>query len=410
MIELLQGAIRQYSWGSRTALAELTGRPAPTALPEAELWLGAHPSDPAWLVSEQGGRRSLLDQLRSDPVAQLGPATCSKFGTELPFLMKVIAADAPLSLQAHPDSAQARDGFDREDAAGLDIAAPDRNYRDPRHKPELVVALDRFDALAGFRPLGDTRRLIQAFGIEHFTTRHTLTAACPSQSLRSMFTAWMSAPPDIVDAMVTSVLTGARRYLDLRGTLFVPEARTILELGQRYPGDAGVLAALLLNRITLEPGDALFLPAGNLHAYLRGTAVEVMANSDNVLRGGLTPKHVDLAELQRVLDFAPIGEADLRPVIRRDGPRTDYIPPVDEFVVSAWTLDGSALGRPITLVGEDSAGPHIVLCTQGAVTIRDAHHEFALKRGDAAWVSAQDRPVRVTADVPSKLFGAGVRP
>lgn len=407
-MELLRGAIRQYAWGSHTAIAELTNRPAPSDRPEAELWLGAHPGDPAYLTSPAGDY-SLLEVLRDDPQTHLGTRVLGQFGTELPFLMKVIAADQPLSLQAHPNGQQAAAGFQREERGNLPVSAPNRNYRDPRHKPEIVIALEEFDALAGFRPVRDTRSLLQAFGVRKLADDQAPRALNQPDGVRTLFLKWMTQPPHVVDAMIAVLTAGAKNYLDLRGTMFAPEAMTILELAELYPGDPGVLAALLLNRITLQPGEALFLPAGNLHAYLRGVAVEVMANSDNVLRGGLTSKHVDLAELVDVLDFTPISEDQLRPAIDRDGPRTVFTPPVDEFRVAVWSLGHDHVGREVTAL-QDEDGPHIFLCTKGTVTIRDAHRKLTLTRGDAAWVSAQDRPIRLLADRPSQVFSVGVTP
>ncbi len=407
-MDLLRGAVRQYAWGSRTAIAGLMNRPAPSEQPEAELWLGAHPGDPAFLVSPTGSH-SLLELLQDDPQTHLGTRVVGQFGPELPFLMKVIAADQPLSLQAHPNSAQAAEGFEREERDNLPVSAPHRNYRDARHKPEIVVALEAFDALAGFRPMPDTRRLLQAFGVRSLADAEELNAPNESDGVRALFTRWMNQPQHVVDRMISALTTGAKRYLELRGVMFAPEAKTILELAELYPGDPGVLAALLLNRITLQPGEALFLPAGNLHAYLRGVAVEVMANSDNVLRGGLTSKHVDLTELLRVLDFAPITEERLRPAIDRDGPCVVYTPPVEEFRVSVWSLGPDYVGREVTAL-EHEDGPHIFLCTNGSVTIRDSHRKFTLSRGEAAWISAQDRPIRLLADCSSRVFCAGVRP
>lgn len=407
-MHLLRGAIRQYAWGSRTALAELTGRSVPSAQPEAEYWLGAHPTDPAWPVSEHG-EQSLLDFLRGDTAVQLGDTISARYSGELPFLMKVIAADQPLSLQAHPNAVQARAGFEREQRTNRLVSAPDRNYRDPRHKPEIVVALEPFSALAGFRPVSRTRDLLRTFGIEDIDGGQELANACQSEALRALFTAWMTAPPPIVEAMVAVVLAGAERYLRSGAAEFAAEATTLVELAARYPGDSGVLAALLLNRISLAPGDALFLPAGNLHAYLRGVAVEVMANSDNVLRGGLTSKHVDVPELLHILDFNPVTHDQLRPVAHRDGPRVVYTPPVDEFAVSVWSLGDGYLGREVTAL-RDEHGPYILLCTQGCVAVRNAHTTFTLRRGQAAWVPAHDRPVCLYADQPATVFGAGVSP
>lgn len=405
-MELLRGAIRQYAWGSHTALAELTGRPVPSPHPEAELWLGAHPGDPARLITAEG-ERSLLDVLRDDGPDQLGRTVASRFGSELPFLMKVIAADQPLSLQAHPDAAQAVSGFEREDATGIAVTAPHRNYRDRRHKPEIVVALEPFEALAGFRPLADTRRLLQAFGIDSLVWRARLNMEPASNGLRALLRSWMTLPAELLSTTVSAAMRGAERYLTSGGVLFVPEAKTLLELGARYPEDAGVLVALLLNRITLQPGEALFLPAGNLHAYLRGVAVEVMANSDNVLRGGLTSKHVDVAELEHILDFTPVEVSSLQPAPLRDGARIRYSPPVDEFCVSVWKLDGAQLDRDVPAIPA-GGGPHILLCTQGSLTIDSADCSVPLKRGEAAWIPDRDRAISLRAHENAVVFAAGV--
>jgi mannose-6-phosphate isomerase len=250
---------------------------------------------------------------------------------------------------------------------------------------------------------------LRTFGIEDIDSRQELANACQSEALRALFTAWMSAAPPIVEAMVAVVLAGAERYLRSGAAEFAAEATTLVELAARYPGDSGVLAALLLNRITLAPGDALFLPAGNLHAYLRGVAVEGMANSDNVLRGGLTSKHVDVPELLHILDFNPVTHDQLRPLAHRDGLRVVYTPPVDEFAVSVWSLVDGYHGREVTAL-RDEQGPYILLCTQGCVAVRNAHTTFTLRRGQAAWVPAHDRPVCLYADQPATVFGAGVSP
>ena len=344
-MELLRGAIRTYAWGSRTAIADFTGRTAPTAHPEAELWLGAHPADPAFIEGPDG-ERSLLDLVSSDPEGQLGATVRSRFGDALPFLVKVLAADEPLSLQAHPSTEQAVEGFAREDRAGVPLSSPVRNYRDRSHKPELIVALGSFEALAGFRPVARTVELMRALAVSDLDPFVALLQGqSDADGLRALFTTWITAPQPDLDVLVPAVIDGAISYVRSGAAEFEAEAKTLLELGERYPGDAGVLAAMLLNRMHLEPGEAIYLPAGNLHAYLRGVGVEVMANSDNVLRGGLTPKHVDVPELLRVLDFTPAAEESLHPAVDRDGFELDYRTPADEFAVSVLTLDGREL-RP----------------------------------------------------------------
>src|SRR5690349_8462231 len=326
-MNLLRGALRTYAWGSRTAIAEFTGRQSPTAHPEAELWFGAHPGDPAWLETDSG-EESLLEALRTDPEGQLGAAVRNRFGDTLPFLMKVLAADEPLSLQAHPSAEQAAEGFAREDRLGIPVSSPIRNYRDRSHKPELLVALQTFEVLAGFRPALKSVDMMQALGVSDLDPFVNLLTGQPDAGgLRALFTTWITAPQPDLDVLVSAVIDGAINYVRAGKKQFAAEAKTVLELGERYPGDAGVLASLLLNRLTLRPGEAIYLPAGNLHAYLHGVGIEVMANSDNVLRGGLTPKHVDVPELLRVLDFAPVSNATLHPATSEDGTETVYETP-----------------------------------------------------------------------------------
>jgi mannose-6-phosphate isomerase len=236
-----------------------------------------------------------------------------------------------------------------------------------------------------------------------------LNNPCEADGLRALFTTWITAPQSTLEVLVRAVLSSAVRYLCSGATEFMAEAETVLELGQRYPGDAGVLAALLLNRITLAPGEALFLPAGNLHAYLRGTAIEVMANSDNVLRGGLTPKHVDVRELLRVLDFTPVREDFLRPHMHRDGPELVYRTTAEEFAVSVLEFDGKYLGHEVE-TSPHQGGPQILLCSRGFATLRGKSRALTLRRGTAAWVSAADSPIRVVAQCPAQLISAAVGP
>ncbi len=404
-MQVLHGALRTYAWGSRTAIAEFTGRPAPTAHPEAELWLGAHPGDPARLDTP-AGPVSLLDVIADDPEGQLGPAVRERFGDRLPFLVKVLAADEPLSLQAHPSTEQAVDGFRRENAQGVPVGSAVRNYRDSSHKPELLMALSDFDALAGFRPAARSVALMQALAVDALNPYVALLSdQSDAAGLRALFTTWITAPQPDVDALISAVLDGAVSYLRSGAKEFAPEVRTLLELGERYPGDAGVLSALLLNRVGLAPGEAIYLSAGNLHSYLRGVGMEVMANSDNVLRGGLTPKHVDVPELLRVLDFDPVSDA--RVATERDGIEVRYDTPAAEFAASVLTLDGADLGREVHApVRHD--GPQILVCTEGSVTVRSGSAQVHLDRGGAVWVAADDGPIRLEANQPARVFRATV--
>ena len=403
----LVGALRSYAWGSRTALAQLCGREVPSAHPEAELWFGAHPADPAKIVSD-GGSRSLLELLETDPNRELG-SVAPEFGGRLPFLVKILAAEEPLSLQAHPSADQARYGFDRENHSRVPLDSPMRNYRDDSHKPELVVALDRFEALAGFRDPLRTVQLLNSLAVPELVQYTELLAAQPdSGGLRTLFTTWITLPQAMLATLLPKVLDGCVRYLkntDPAGSpkQFAAEAQTALELAEAYPGDAGVLAALLLNRLTLEPGQGLFLAAGSLHAYLRGMGVEIMANSDNVLRGGLTPKHVDVPELLRVLDFEPLRLPIVDP--EPTGPESfRYCTPASEFALRRFELAEGA--EPVDI---PRTGPGIMLVTAGTVLLSQHGAQLPVTAGSAAWISATDTDIRACAvGGPAQLFCACV--
>jgi mannose-6-phosphate isomerase len=406
-VHLLRGAVRNYAWGSRTALADFAGRPSPTAHPEAELWLGANPGDPACLQTADG-ETSLLEAIQADPDGELGPEVRARFGDALPFLAKVLAADEPLSLQAHPSAEQAVEGFNREDRQGIAVTASNRNYRDRSHKPELIVALGPFEALAGFRPVARSVALMRALSVSDLDPYINLLAGqTDADGLRALFTTWITLPQPDLDVLVPAVLDGAVNYVRSGATEFAAEAKTVLELGERYPGDAGVLAAMLLNRISLVEGEGIYLPAGNLHAYLHGLGFEVMANSDNVLRGGLTPKHVDVPELLRVLDFTPTDGLPIRPRSADDGIEQIFDTPAPEFAVSMLQLDGDHLGRQVE-VPTKHAGPQILLGTEGSVQVHAAGRELTLGKGVAAWIAAEDGPVRLLAEQPSTVFRATV--
>ncbi|GAA0919857.1 mannose-6-phosphate isomerase, class I [Pseudonocardia zijingensis] len=381
-MELLDNPVRAYAWGSRTVIPEMLGQEVPSPHPQAEMWLGAHPADSSQLVHPDGGRTSLLDALGADPKLLLGPERSERWDSTLPFLLKVLAADEPLSLQAHPSLEQAREGFAREEAAGIARDAANRNYKDANHKPELICAITELDALVGFRDPTATVRLLRAIGVPELNGHAELLAAQPdADGLRALFTTWITLPQAVLDTLVPALQDGCVKLAGDDGE-FSTEARTVLELSERYPGDAGVLAALLLNRVSIDPGDALYLPAGNLHAYLSGAGIEIMANSDNVLRGGLTPKHVDVPELLRVLDFRstppPIVEG------KPDGDWVRYDTPAEEFLLRR--LDGTS-GTTVPVPG---GGPRILLCTVGGARVRTAGAELEVGRGASLWLSAAD--------------------
>jgi mannose-6-phosphate isomerase len=405
-MRLLNNRVRPYAWGSRTTIAELLGREVPAPHPEAELWLGAHPGDPSAVVEPDGSERSLADVLAADPTGQLGPAVTGRWGDRLPFLLKVLAADEPLSMQAHPSAEQAAAGYAREERAGIPREAGNRNYPDPTAKPELVCALTEFHALAGFRDPARTVELLRAIETPALSGYVDLLAGEPDrEGLRALFTTWITLPQPAIDALLPDLLDTCIAHVKAHGE-FETECRTVLELGERYPGDCGVLAALLLNRLVLQPGEAIFLPAGNLHAYLHGTGVEVLANSDNILRGGLTPKHVDVPELLRVLDFSYGDMA--RSTGEPNGPRRVYRTAAPEFELSRIEWDTGDARAEVKLEG---AVPRILLCVAGGVRAAAVDgQELTLRRGQSMWLPAADPDVVLApvGDERVQLFAATV--
>jgi mannose-6-phosphate isomerase len=389
-MELMRNKIRPYAWGSRTAIADLLGQPSPAAHPQAELWMGAHPDDPSVLVGD-GDERSLLDVVRADPASTLGDAVVAEFGDRFPFLLKVLAAAEPLSLQAHPSAQLARRGFDAEEEAGVARNDPNRNYTDPWPKPEMICALTELHALCGFAEPAHTVALIEELGVPEL--RHYLGLLAGQQDAegtRALFSTLITLPPNAIAQVLDAVLAACVTKVREATSPFLPQYRTALELAERYPGDAGVLASLMLNRVTLQPGQALYLHSGNLHAYLSGTGVEIMGNSDNVLRGGLTPKHVDVPELMRVLDFTP-GPAEVLGGTPDDAAAAEivYRTPAREFRLAR--LEVGREPRDLT-----HPGPQILLVTEGSVTVESADRSIELPRGRSVWIPASDRDVRVS--------------
>jgi mannose-6-phosphate isomerase len=463
---------RDYSWGSLTAIPELLGT-TPTGAPEAEVWLGAHPGSPAVILdpAQAGGARNLAEWIATDPATALhGFATAPLDAGEqrLPFLMKVLAAASPLSLQAHPTPEQARAGFEREEAAGVPIDAPFRNYKDAHPKPELMLALsDTFEALCGFRAVADVHASLEVLERHDPSVAALRERLVDDSDLPSAFE-WLISRADGVDALVASVVAAATAELaDRPGDVappalpasddastpasaasagdvasaasfgdasfpagasaasagdassadaassaaaassvvdgatpiagpdseLAPEFVTVLSLAEQYPGDPGIVISLLINRVSLRRGEVLYLPAGNIHAYLDGLGIEVMASSDNVLRGGLTPKHVDIPELLSVLDFTVLPVPYL-PATQLAPGVAAYRPDVTDFVLVHVEGDDRAATVPLT-------GPAIVLCLSGSFDLAGAAGSGAgnggtVTRGQSVYVTPDEGPLLIT--------------
>ncbi len=370
-VEILAGTVQNYDWGDREFIAALQGRTA-SGVHEAELWMGAHPSAPSRLSSGQ----ALDTVIAQDPGSTLGAPAASRFG-QLPFLMKVLAAAAPLSIQTHPSLSQASAGFERENEAGLEIDSPTRTYRDTNHKPELVCALTRFEAKCGLRNLDLTRELFQSLGEAVVGVTERLGQSGTASEVLADLVAWLLR----MDSQKARLLV--ERTVEASASVetgpFAEDLAWSAELHKNYPGDIGVVVALLLNHVVLEPGQALFLPAGNIHSYLRGAGVEVMANSDNVVRGGLTAKHLDVEELLSIAYFEPLEPAVQTP----SGSAHRYHSPTPEFSLTRIELDG-----PMSF---QVTGPEILLVIDGPFEFTSAGAQrLNVGRGEPVWVPASE--------------------
>jgi mannose-6-phosphate isomerase len=399
--------IQRYAWGSRTALPTLQRR-APSGEPEAELWMGAHPAAPSLLRAGdhgQGPAVSLVDLIAQDPHGVLGLDLLETFGARLPFLLKVLAVDAPLSLQVHPDPRQAAEGFAQEQAQDVPLKAPERRYPDASAKPEVLCALTEVEALCGFRDPTRSAVLLDGLGVASLgPIARRLAEGPPPEAIREVLTRLLTWQDDDRPALVEAVAAAARQHGAGADAELAATCHWVVRLAERYPADPGVVCALLLNHVRLRPGEAIVLPAGILHAYLHGVGVEIMGNSDNVLRGGLTSKHVDVPELLRVLQPAPGAP---RVVTAQPAAAGEEVYPTEfrEFRMSRIRLhDGST----VTL---NPVGPEILLCLEGQVSARSGAHRLLLGRGESAFVPASARPVelaghgslcRATSGVPSR--------
>ncbi|WP_127792922.1 mannose-6-phosphate isomerase, class I [Agromyces sp. LHK192] len=394
---------RDYAWGSHDAIAGFLGTEPPGG-PQAELWLGAHPGSPSRIVdpSQTGGAPDLAAWIAADPEQALGAGLAAS-GARLPFLLKLLAAGGPLSLQAHPTPEQARAGFAREEADGVAIDAFDRNYKDEFHKPELIVAVsDEFDALSGFRPLDEVRGILSVLRAADAADEQPEPAALdlleshlaggPGDDGLADTVEWLLRDGRGGDTGEASWVVERVVRLAASATAEASEFRmsfgTVGDLADAYPGDPGIVISLLLNRVRLSRGEALYLRAGNIHAYLRGLGIELMAASDNVLRGGLTPKHIDVSELVDVLDFTPIAPPRLEPERSAPGVET-FRPDVPDFVLHRIEPGGGSAGVALD-------GPAIVLVEGAPIALRGASGQVEVPRGGAVYVTPEEGELSAT--------------
>jgi len=392
-MQKLINSVQNYAWGSKTALTDLYGIANPNNLPMAELWMGAHPKSSSKIEDASGQVRSLRDVIEANKAALLGDKVAQRFG-ELPFLFKVLCADQPLSIQVHPNKQASEIGFAKENAAGIPLDSAERNYKDPNHKPELVFALTPFLAMNAFREFSEIISLLQPVAGAHNAIAHFLENP-NADALSQLFASLLNMQGE-EKSHALAVLKAA---LDSQQG---EPWETIRLISEFYPDDSGLFSPLLLNVVKLNPGEAMFLFAETPHAYLQGVALEVMANSDNVLRAGLTPKYIDIPELVANVKFVAKPAAELLTQPVKNGAELDFPIPVDDFAFSLHDLSNAE-----TSVAQESAA--ILFCVEGEATLHKGEQRLVLKPGESAFVAANESPVSVSgtgrlARVFNKLY------
>ena len=423
-MDLLRNTVQPYAWGSTTAIPELLGVDNPEGTPQAELWMGAHPTAPSAL--ERGGVWATLDAvIAADPQTELGTETARRFGGRLPFLLKVLAAQKALSIQLHPDRAQAEAGFAAEEARGVPRGARERVYVDDWPKPEVLCALTPFEVLAGLRPASAAAEILAGLAVGALDGLIDELRADPKPTTVARALAALLAWPENQRAALVDDVVAAAARAAAEPSLYQAAYAAVGRMAADHSGDIGLVCSLLMNHAIVQPGQALFMGAGGVHAYIRGTGVELMANSDNVIRAGLTPKHIDIPELVRVLDpevAVPIlaarqigGTPDEG--VGEGGRVEEFDTPVPEFRLQRLTVqseqpDPSEQPNHSTRPSAESASaplrvpgdglPRILLCVEGSATVTSGDDTLELARGRSCFLSAADAPVTLTGH--ARLF------
>ncbi|KPK15077.1 MAG: hypothetical protein AMK69_27945 [Nitrospira bacterium SG8_3] len=385
-IALLDNPVRNYAWGSRSFIPDLLGESSPAAEPVAELWMGAHPTSPSMVLVNKE-RLSLLELIRERPADILGESVAKRYFNNLPFLFKVLAAAKPLSIQAHPNKDQAREGFARENRQKIPLKASHRNYKDENHKPEIICALKPFWALKGFRHAEEIIDLLDDIGISSLESeRNGLQKSPNRRGLQTFFSALMMMEKARRTRVLMEAVNQCKKVAHEN-----PAFEWVVRLSAAYPDDLGILSPVLLNLVQLQKGEAMNIPAGELHAYLEGAGIELMANSDNVLRGGLTPKQVDVQELLKVLTFQA-GKVNL---LKPDqGANCDRVYPThtEEYSLSQLDIqEGDSLKSP------KRRSVEIMICLEGDAQITDLGQGdvLSLRKGTSLIVPAAVEQYRI---------------
>ncbi|MGG4607137.1 mannose-6-phosphate isomerase [Providencia sp. Me31A] len=375
--------IQNYDWGSKTALTKLYAVSNPDNLPMAELWMGAHPKASSEVLDVQKNQvvslKSLID---NNPEYYLGQKIAQTYH-RLPYLFKVLCAAQPLSVQVHPNKTYAEVGFAKENAAGIPLDSPIRNYKDDNHKPELIYALTPFKAMNAFRPLDEIAALLDFISAAHPDIQ--LFVQNPTEEKLSRLFAQLLN------------LTGEQKELALGVLKAALNSRqgepwnSIKQMVNLYPEDNGLFTPLLLNVVELQPGEAMFLYARTPHAYLEGVGLEVMANSDNVLRAGLTNKHIDIPELIANIDFKPTAANDLLNTPEKSGNIWKYNIPVEDFSFNIYSINDSG----ITLSNDTAS---ILFCIEGKFVLRSGNEKICIDSGESVFLPAYEKSITIDGD------------
>lgn len=394
---LMKNTIQEYAWGSHTAIADFLGNQSPSTKPQAELWMGAHPKAPS-LIKYDDKWLSLLELIKQFPADILGKEIAAKFDNKLPYLFKVLAASKPLSIQAHPSIKQAKQGFERENRLGIPLDSPNRNYKDENHKPECICALTPFLALYGFRKISEIISLMEKICLKVlYKELNNLKRQPNSEGLKSFFRSIITINGWRKKQIIEIAIANAQKRSKAN-----PGFKWMINLYKEYPDDMGIFAPILLNLISLKPGQALFLPSGELHAYLDGFGIELMANSDNVLRGGLTKKHIDVPELLNILNFEEMDVNILLSQKDKDCERI-YHSMAEEFVLSVISDE-----KNISYTSPEKRSGEIILCTDGKASITDIsiNETILLKKGTSVMIPSSVGKYRIEGK--ASLYKASV--
>jgi mannose-6-phosphate isomerase len=396
----LENAVQHYDWGSPWMIPELVGTENSAMIPWAELWMGIHPAAPSMCIDEEKNRKiSLVDLIKENPDFYLGDETQKVFNN-LPFLYKVLSADKPLSIQAHPNLEQAKEGFERENKAGIDIKAPNRNYKDANHKPEIMCALSPFTAMCGFREIAEIEKLLNILDCSALNLPlAALKDSSQNGGLKGFLGTLFAMNIDDRKNLTDAILEHGRDFAAKNET-YKAEFELCVEFAQLHPEDPSIIAPLYLNLIQLKPGEAIFLPAGVLHAYVYGLGMELMANSDNVLRGGLTSKYIDAEELKKVLNFTPFMPEILKASNSEEN-LFAYKTECRDFELKHYQHKSGTVNYV------DSA-PSIIFVTKGTLIIQDSEtgKTLTLKKGESAFIAPSKKNGAIILSGDFEMYSA----